>query len=371
MEKEEYQYILRVLRRFLGLNTEPENLSKAYLYNWESILYQAILHKITGILYIDLINTGVYKIVNNNLFRYLKRNCDYSNAINLKMLDYSEKISNELMGEIDIAIIKGAILTGYLYNDFSLRTFNDIDILVEKKNIDIVSKYLRDLGCVQGKYDKKRRTVVKANRSEIVMKELNSHETVEFHLLSRELFDFDIVFDINFAFFWKGLKYLENINISDVLDKTRKYIIKERVVSSLSPENLFIHTCLHLYTEAVLFCWQYSWYKNFEETELNKYIDVALFLSKDMDFVYIDKIIQKHNLFEPVSFVLTHCKEIFDDLNIPCLMEKYILNNMKDFYYTCNEEKKYWKSTFCDRLFNQRLRYMEISQMKQKNEFKF
>lgn len=53
--------------------------------------------------------------------------------------------------EIPYAVIKGAVLSKSTYGDINMRKSGDIDLLISRKNIDIVKKIMLDDGFVQGR----------------------------------------------------------------------------------------------------------------------------------------------------------------------------------------------------------------------------
>ena len=369
----EYDYILRVASRFMGMNTLKEDKEQILELDWDVVVYQAILHKMVPILFDDLKKTKLVQCINNTLYYFLRNYVSYIMYLDSNIFELAFEISirSQLEG-IKVFIVKGPILMDYLYGGNNYRVFNDIDLLVEKKNVPKVKKILCELGYVQGHYSKEDNTIRVATRQEIVQKEMGSHETVEFHKSLNGINMMDIVVDINSSFSWKGIPCIDAINMRNVMNHSKKYIVNGCSIDSMEPEYLFLHTCVHLYVEATLFCWQYSWYKNYGDIELSKYIDIGLFLSKKIKWELVNDIILKNFLVEPISYVLTNFSLLFSRNLVPQELVKYIVPEENvNFYFTCNGEKKYWKNPITKRVFDQKLRKKEVFECCKIGEFQY
>lgn len=66
----EYDYILRVASRFMGMNTLKEDKEQILELDWDVVVYQAILHKMVPILFDDLKKTKLVQCINNSNFAY-------------------------------------------------------------------------------------------------------------------------------------------------------------------------------------------------------------------------------------------------------------------------------------------------------------
>lgn len=351
--KAEHEYIIRVLRRFIGLQTRKEKKEEIMNLDWSEVLYQSTLHHVNTILFLDLKETNNIIYINNSIYKLIKNSFDCSRTISRLMGVNAAKLINLAeSNNIDAIIVKGIILENILYNINGAREFNDIDLIINKKNLSKFKNLLEKEGFAQGKFQKETDVVLPVARRDIIEKELYSHETIEF--FKQE--DTRVIVDLNFELMWKNIYNLLGVNlkVDFFMENKETYIINESKVVGPSLELLFIHTCIHLYCEAVQFCWQYSWYKNYGDLELRKYLDIALFFNCDIDWNYISEIIKKFNLVLPIRFTLTHLLQIFPDLIVPDIMQDYIgIVEDEDYFYTCKNEKMNWLTPFKDRIFNQ------------------
>ena len=95
----------------------------------------------------------------------------------------------ESLCDIDYAVIKGEIVSLYSYGELGKRMYNDIDILVARKNLSKVSGILLDNGAIQPKMKKEQRLFFS----------LYSHQTPPYILMYHGI---KVVIDINFDLFW-------------------------------------------------------------------------------------------------------------------------------------------------------------------------
>ena len=132
----EYDYILRVASRFMGMNTLKEDKEQILELDWDVVVYQAILHKMVPILFDDLKKTKLVQCINNTLYYFLRNYVSYIMYLDSNILELAFEISSRAQLEgIKVFIVKGPILMDYLYGGNNYRVFNDIDLLVEKKNV--------------------------------------------------------------------------------------------------------------------------------------------------------------------------------------------------------------------------------------------
>ena len=121
------------------IDTQSDKFNKI---NWELFLQQAFHHRIYPLLYIKLKNinnTIVPSYVKEVLLKEYKRNT-------FEMLYLSREMENLnslfFKKNLRVLFLKGPSLSKDLYGDISLRTSNDLDILISIKDIYIVEKIL-------------------------------------------------------------------------------------------------------------------------------------------------------------------------------------------------------------------------------------
>ncbi len=361
----ENRYILDAINRFSGIEENHIAVIEFEKMNWENVFSQAIKHRILPIVYCDMLKNNYLKYINNNWYKALLT--IYNNSINLNKLllcqaiDLSKQI---LKKNISACIIKGPVLSVYLYEGEGVRPYSDLDILVMKNFLNDMKSIIKEQKYVQGKYDKKENKIIEATRSEIIQREMFTHESVEFHKILYLPFPYDSVIDLNHGVSWKGNKFNqvpEGLTAEILLHDRKEYNYDKNNIIGLCPENMFIHLCLHLYSESVLFCWQYSWYKNFSDIELIKYIDIALILQKNLDWSRINEMVEEYKIQIPINYAVSLTCMIFPQLKQNINLETYLkpLNEL-DFYFDREGLMHKWNYSFLERIFNQNLRLKDV-----------
>ncbi len=99
----------------------------------------------------------------------------------------------------------------YKKDDIVYRDFNDIDILVNKKDTGSVNQILCDLGFQQGRIDKENK-IVKASRQQIIYMSMSSHQEYKYVRQSKysviSPYNF-IQIDVNTSIFEGGKKPIQ------------------------------------------------------------------------------------------------------------------------------------------------------------------
>ena len=217
--------------------------------NWIEILGYLTYHRLAGLAYEKIKNLNV-------------RNFDYPVYLNTYMINQSQKIrtyeqnkwiniiSDELNKKnIKYVFLKGAILNNTLFK-YGCRVSNDIDILIEKKSIPIITDVLNKLGFVQGKYNYKTKTIDKFTQKEIKESILTRGETAPFVMKTNlpEIETIDI--DINFSIDWKPT---DNNIVDDFLNHRILINKNDNIpIFSLNHYHNFIELCIHLYKDCTL-----------------------------------------------------------------------------------------------------------------------
>lgn len=165
------------------------------------------------------------------------------------------------------ALLKGAFLTTQLYEE-GYRTSNDVDILLEVKDIDKCQKILKENGFQQG-YLGDDGKFIPATRLEIMMSRMNFGETVPFYKMVEGM---PLQIDLNFSLDYK--QNAENEVISNMLKRTVEVEIKNETFRTLCPTDFLIHLCCHLYKEATTV----NWVEDDRDLNLYKFSDINLFL---------------------------------------------------------------------------------------------
>ena len=146
----------------------------------------------------------------------------------------------EKLATIKYAVVKGEVLSQQIYGKPNKRKSNDIDILVDKKNVKIVEDELKKLGFKQSSQDDS----IEARNNRVLCMTC-SHQIPSYH---KEKFGFHFNVDINFDIFW-GEYEGERCSIEDFLIDTLEMNVYEVSIKTLPPEKAFVQMILHHYRE--------------------------------------------------------------------------------------------------------------------------
>lgn len=297
---------------------------------------------------------------------------------NIFMRKYIQDISDELRYEkIRYAFLKGSVLsnTNFRFSEKSFscmslpeqsvqvyrqqadesfyedgeRISNDIDLLVEQKDITVLSEILKRMGFVQGYYNFREERVVSLSRTEILSRRMNRGETAPFILKTENTKVPFIEVDINFS-----LDYLPNSHgemLHSILKDSISYAGKIKGgIRSLQADDFFLHLVMHQYKESIL----YSMVQRNKDSELYKLLDIYLFIKKGyIELSSLYNKIRKYDLDKPVYSVMKEVSEVFNDF----LFSDYEYMFRTDNYKNTDEiidpptGKKYiWVNSFAERL---------------------
>lgn len=215
--------------------------------------------------------------------------------------------------QIAYAILKGAYLAELAYGDMGLRSSNDIDILIDRKDIKKVKEICTKNGFVPGKSDRKNKCIIHYDRFREIAFSLNTHQIATMVKVgTNEWFDYyDTVLDCNFSLFWGG--YEKNSDLTEVfLENTIKvcdgngynYFV-------LKPEYFLIQLCLHAYKEAngIFFV------KSRGALCIRSFLDIYYYLieqEKNLDWVCIKEVVEKYDLQRYLYYIMSVINELFE-----------------------------------------------------------
>lgn len=314
------------------------------------ILGYLIKHKTVGIALNNLIN---YELI----FKIDKSSRDAMNSIvsynTLKYEQYCEQLENitNILNskKLKYAVIKGINLVNKIYGfakGFILRTFNDIDLLVDKEDIGIVVDTLKSLGYYQGYYSICNKEFLFAKREKIIHWSLNSHQEYPF-VKKAPTFDISplnvFTVDINHTFF-EGGKYTDKLKTKSILNCCKLENLNNIKYWGLSKEIELLQIMCHLYKDITS---TFKIVKN-DDFSLINVIDIYLFILtfiSEIDWNHFKFLIYDLNIYENISKIF-YIVYIFSDKNliiydiiktlfsedvickITCEMEKYFFDNI-------------------------------------------
>lgn len=339
--------------------------------NWGYIFYIMLHHRVTAIVYDNLEKSGSLKYIEKHVRRAMKTECIRILEKNTLFLQEINKINTILEQKaIFFVNIKGASFLQRLYPYINYREFTDIDYLIKKEDISVVTKCLNDVGYIQGEYDFITNNIRPYSRKEIIEKIINSHECAEFVRLSNSQFFSSFIVDINYSIIWQ-----EYYNKRD--EKNKVVLSNQRDVFSINGINYFhlsnedelIQLCCHLYSEAMFFLFDPFWKREQSDISIIKLCDILLLIKKyPINWCGVRKKAILQEVVEPVCYSLDCVERFYDDLELPFNVHQFFdcelpKETLIDKYYDKNFNVRFWECSYEDRLFDMKKKLVEINSL--------
>lgn len=334
--KKEYEVVIELSKLNQKDKSKLINLLDDKSINWIEVLGYLCYHRLAGVAYEQVNSINIRKFDFPVFFStYMIHQSQKQRTIIQKK--YISEITEKLnKANIQYVFLKGSILSNTLY-PIGARASNDIDILIEKKDLEKVTQILTDMELIQGKYDYRNNKIQKFEKLEIEQSIKTRGETSPFLKIINEPTAKTIDVDVNFSLDWTP-----NIN-----EDTIKYFLSQRTllkidndisIYSLRLEHMFIQLCIHLYKDSALL----DIVKKRKVLDLYKFIDLYLFVQTyfeniDIELIYNDA--KKFGFDKYIYFALIYVKEIFKDIdnirNVKNLLRKldYIDENIMNIIY--------------------------------------
>lgn len=274
------------------------------------ILGHLLYNRAGGIAYVTLKANNLLGRVNRE-FRNTLRSIYESGLIKTESFIRALQDLTRLCGRLSVpyALLKGAYLVG-LYPK-GTRTSQDVDILIESKDITVLSRILKAEGFIQGNV--RNDVFVPADRAEIISSRMTRGETVPYV----KRIDYPnmkyLEIDVNFSLGFKP--GMDEAVVRDFLSGTCPLI--EGSIETLNAVDFFIHLCAHLYKEAAVM----NWVELGRDISLYKFSDIYLFLHLFMDEAFSEALLHRIRaigLEKECYYAMFYTKLLFSVDN-PCL----------------------------------------------------
>ncbi|MEJ6950339.1 nucleotidyltransferase family protein [Natronospora cellulosivora (SeqCode)] len=240
--------------------------------------------------------------------------------------------------KINYAIIKGEPLSILAYGEKGIRTYNDIDILVSKKNLLKVSGILREKAKVEENL----------TREEKILLYSLSHQIQPINIIYKNI---TINIDLNYDILWGEYKG-QPIDIEEFLSDNIQMNIYGCCIKTLTPLKAFIQLCLHNYKDLNSVFILASRHK----ISLSSFKDIYNLLINNLDKISIDELYnkcKKYKILPYIYYILFYTNKIYKN-NI---IDKYVQSfktsegvSLLNSYGLNNKERKEWRISFQDRL---------------------
>lgn len=325
------------------------------------VLYYSVHNRVVPLIWKNMVEWKQVNRFESTVRRAFVSICDTIKEKNEYVYREIERINKKFDdNKIKAVMLKGAILGPTLYEDISLREFGDVDYLVSRKDITAVEKALKEIGYVQGSFDKDKKKIILATRAEILQRKKFTHELVEFIKVDTKKPDIVHMIDINHEIFWRGKEDTWKFDTDNLLCHAKKVNTLNCEGYSLQPEYQLIQLCAHLFSEAVYFCWDKEWKRNKSEVCLYRFIDVYTLIQKEeIDWKLFTELVKINHIEEPIIFCFQCLHRLYNYSmeNSDFKTDKEII----DFYYNKNEQLLKWNLALEERLFNTQLKIYEYN----------
>ena len=236
---------------------------------------------------------------------------------------------------VPYAVLKGFSFMDELYEtkEGITRRFADIDILIDRSDVNVVKKILGDFNFLQGRVVGS--VIIEAKRNELLYWEINSHQLHQYVKLSSKpkyVSKYWIEVDINTTFF-EGGKFIPPIETKSLLTHTILKSTKSGVIFSvLNNTYSLIQLCYHFYKDT-----NYESKKVTQDNySLIKFCDIRKFIlhnRQSIDWGEFVEVVNQAKINDQIYYSLWLVSSFFGDLEIEPLLER--IKSSKD--YSANE----------------------------------
>lgn len=247
--------------------------------------------------------------------------------------------------DIDIPYvhIKGEALSVQAYGNCNQRVYSDIDILLDRKNVEVIEKII-----IENNF-----TTIPYTRQERIMLMSHSHQIPPYY--KKEL-SVSLYLDINFDIFW-GEYEGKKVDINNFISECIYINIYGFNVRTLSPIKAFIQLILHHYKE------MNSIFHLATHNSINytMFKDVYNLLINNIEYISIDKLYEissEYEIIPYVYYVLYYTNLIYNDNILNKYIKSFATSDGKmllDYFGLSSNEKKLWRYDFEKRLHSSNL----------------
>lgn len=287
-----------------------EELRKYDLLN--DLLPYLLHHRLLGFFYVLLLDNNMIQYISKDFWRIVKKILIYEDLKAREYYSEAKLICRRMNDEkISYVFLKGIHLNSLLYfREYGylwIRPFNDIDILVEKKNISKIDTILTEAKYCKGDYSPELNSIRKFTREEEITYMLTTHQAPQYikETSYSRVFPGDaLIIDVNFSIF-QGGKIQDPIGISELFESMVTRVGFGAIeYYSLGLEYDLIQLIYHFYKD----CFIYEIKKeNNEQFILGSLIDIYRFIKKykdDIDWYKMKNIIERAQIRNEILMIL-------------------------------------------------------------------
>lgn len=339
--------------------------------DWSDILFQAVFHRVLNMMYYHFKCLGVLKQLNEEVLKIMKTQVAIYQLRNQQYFKELSEIYEDFAKEdLRTVILKGNYLAAKVYPECYMRTFNDLDILIDIKDGDKLVSILEERGYIQGDYDKQEEKVIPATRRQKMMHQMSTHELEACWKQTDDTVVPVFEVDLNHSIMWKGNCPYE-INTRMLLDRAKQDSLEDKTVYTLNCEDFLFQLACHLYKEAVVI----NWIADLRDLKLYKFADIATYVWKygeEINWKELLKFSEVNQTHKILYYVFYYVNYLYGDFIPQWVMEAVEQRDKKmlNQYGVENDKPFTWKSEFHERLFNDKhIREVEEKAMNKFKEF--
>lgn len=346
--------------------SEIRKLLKEQL-NWAEVIGWLYFHRTVGICWRNLkekilttenslsdYHFGYLFYLSENMYKFQVLKAKKQNELNVEIF----KLFNA--NNIDYVVLKGMVLSHFLYKDIGARVSNDCDILIKKSDLNNALDILSQNGYIQGKTNFLTKEIKEVSRREKLIRSLNSHEVFPFtKKVNSNFLDFHRV-DIHHSINLMDSKKEDHI-VDELLADKITLKDKNLTLSSLNWENVLLFLCIHLYREAI----SKRDIKKNKDLLLYKIADIKILVeTQEINWNYFIEKVLDYNFKKDCYFALQIVNHVYGGI------EETVLQQLKSEYTDLDldtDDFDYSTIQFLDRI-NERIfdfdRYLTTSNQK-------
>ena len=246
--------------------------------DWASFVDAAARHKVLPLIGRNLVRLGV-ETRGGNPYPLLFAFAYVGNRARNETLagEYSRVFAALERADVVFAVRKGFFIAEHFYGDSGVRQSNDLDLLVERSDVERAGAVLESLNYAQGKLNESRQRVEPFSRETRLFWKLNLSNELPF--LKPALRDDVPVFNVDLCHNLFQKHAGASIDTGEVLARRERSFICNTEAWAMSPADALLDICAHLHKEAtsVLFV------NEGVDLQLSKFLDVALVSRRTTD----------------------------------------------------------------------------------------
>lgn len=336
-----------------------KSLCSFQAHTFEESLLEAATPSVLGYLFFNRMQAVAYgTLKKHNLLGKVNRefrNCLKSaymqnlekNKSFFECVQYIEDVLSSC--QCKYALLKGAYLCKYYPGGF--RTSNDIDLLVDPRDVTEIGKALTKAGFKQGNIRNDK--FEPATRKEIIESKMLRGETVpyikEINLPGIKFLEVDINFSLDY-------KPGDTDVLTQMLDNSTYEDLGGFGIHTLRRDDFFVHLCSHLYKEATAL----PWVEMGRDMTLYKYCDIYMLFNdgskEQSDFLF--QRATELGMEKVCAFAVYQTSKLFEFNNAYLVgLAESVLGNDAEFIHTVvsPKEKKsyvYYEKDILERFFS-------------------